>query len=221
MSRLVKGLFDDDRVVVLTAPIEDAAVAALSDAEAAAIPRARDKRRREYATGRMLAREGLERHFGVRDFDLLDGEDRAPIWPEGVAGSISHCDTRAWVALAPREYGTVGIDGEHRRELKRELWRHTMLPREIEALEALDASVRGRRALAQFSAKEALYKAQYPRSERFMGFMALHVAIEGERVVCTFEERVDPYPVGFVAHGRWRITDSGEVLTAVWIPESS
>jgi len=213
----VSGLFDDPDVVVLAAPITEAAVSTLTHREAAAIPKARDKRRREYAAGRALVRDGLDRYFDLRGFDLINAEDRAPIWPTGIAGSLSHCDTRAWVALVDRSSGTVGIDGEHRTELKRDLWRLTMLDAEIEALDALDEEIRGQRALVMFSAKEALYKAQYPRSREYMGFMALHVALEGPELVCTFQKDVGPYAKGFVARGRWCITDEGEVLTGVHI----
>jgi len=218
MSREVRGLFDDPRIVVLGDAVSDTAVTTLSEREAAAIPRALDKRRREYATGRALAREALDRFFEVRGFDLLNDDDRAPVWPESIAGTLSHCDTYAWVALVESSWGTIGIDGEHRRELKRDLWRPTMLPSEIEALDTLDPEIRGRRALALFSAKEALYKAQYPRSREYMGFMALHVALDEEHLTCTFQQDVGPFPKGFVARGRWTVTDSGEVLTGVWIP---
>ena len=218
LSPTVPGLFDDPRVQVLTTPLDDGAAHRLSPREAAATTRMRDKRLREYATGRALVREGLARFFGIEGFDLVNAEDRSPIWPAGIAGSLSHCDTRAWVALVDRSAGTVGIDGEHREALKPELWRHTMLPEEIAALEALDPSIRGLRALALFSAKEALYKAQYPRSGQFMGFQALHVSVDESRVRCTFQEDVGPFARGFVAEGRWRRTETGELLTGVWIP---
>ena len=55
MSRQVHELFPDPRVVVLTAPIDERAIAALSDRERAATGRMRDKRLREYAAGRALA----------------------------------------------------------------------------------------------------------------------------------------------------------------------
>lgn len=218
MSRPVTGLFEEPEVLVLTAPIDDRAISSLSAREKEATWRMRDKRLREYATGRALAREGLRQLFGIEDFDLLNDEDRSPIWPYGIAGSISHCDTRAWVALVDRRIGTLGIDGEHRAELKPDLWRHTMLPEEIAALEALDDAIRGTHALALFSAKEALYKAQYPRTKQFMGFHALHVAVDDARVRCTFQDEVGPFVRGFVAEGRWRVEVTGELLTGVWIP---
>ena len=176
-----------------------------------------EKRRREFATTRALAREGLERFFGVQGFDLVNAEDRAPIWPRGISGSIAHSDTRVWVALVEAGYGTIGIDGEGRAELKRELWHLTLCDEEVAYLEALPAPGRGRRALALFSAKEALYKAQYPRTGSFMGFQAVRVDLgEAGALCCTFRQAVGSFPEGYVAHGR--CLDGNEIVTAVWIP---
>jgi 4'-phosphopantetheinyl transferase EntD len=213
----LSGLFDDPRVHVLTCAINAAAVGLLSEKETAAMAGFVEKRRREYATARALARAGLERFFGVRDFDLLNADDRSPIWPEGICGSIAHSDTRAWVALVEAGYGTIGIDGEARTELGRDLWRLTLRDEERADVEALPASSRGRRALALFSAKEALYKAQYPRSGLFMQYMALRVESDDVGALrCTFQQDVGPFPRGFVARGR--SLDGNELVSAVWIP---
>lgn len=217
MSRQLFGLFDDPRTYVLTGAVSDAAIASLSDTETAALTNVVDKRRREFATARELVREGLERFFDVRGFDLLNAEDRSPIWPRGIQGSISHSDTRAWVALVDAAFGTIGIDGEGRNELKEDLWHLTLLDEEVAYLEALDASVRSRRALTLFSAKEALYKAQYPRSGSFMSYTSVRVDIgEAGLLSCTFQETVGPFSKGFVVRGRW--LNENELVTAVWIP---
>src|SRR3569623_1114660 len=47
------------------------------------------KRRVEFAAGRACARRALTR-LGIRDFVLKNGAARAPRWPRGVVGSISH-----------------------------------------------------------------------------------------------------------------------------------
>jgi 4'-phosphopantetheinyl transferase EntD len=151
-----------------------------------------------------------------------------------VHGSISHCDRRAVVAVTRAEHGTVGVDVEHRDELKRDLWKTVFLPREITELDArFDASARGRMALVLFSAKESLYKAQYPRTKTFMGFHELHVALEPDphdaeagALVCTFQNDVGQHAVGGrfargdVARGRYRLDafETGEVVTSVFIP---
>jgi len=211
------GLFDDPRVHVLTQPVRESAVASLSVREAAALCGMAAKRRREFATARALARAGLERYFGIHDFDLLNAEDRSPIWPDGIAGSISHSSSRAWVALVQAGYGSVGIDGEDRDELKRELWHLTLRDEEQAYLDTLDASIRGRRALILFCAKEALYKAQYPLSGTYMGYHSLRVELEEAGALrCTFHDSIGPFARGFMVHGRWRNTDA--VVTSAWIP---
>jgi 4'-phosphopantetheinyl transferase EntD len=204
-------------VHVLTATVRESAIAYLSAREAAFLAGVAQKRRREFAAARALAREGLERFFGLRGFDLLNAEDRSPIWPREVAGSISHSHTRAWVALVDAAYGTIGIDGEDRDELEHGLWRLTLRNEEQAYLETLGPSVRGRRALTLFSAKEALYKAQYPRSRSFMGFQALQVELGKDRTLrCTFRETIGPFPEGYTASGRW--LDADGIVTAVWMP---
>ena len=220
MIERISDLFDDERVSVLGAPIDGAHVERLTELEASAIPRAAPKRRREYATARYLARTGLA-ELGVPRFDLLNNEDRSPQWPPGIAGSISHSDTHAVVALGRRaEVGTVGVDIEHRAELKPELWRHTMLPAEIDWLEARSDAERGHLALVLFSAKEALYKAQYPVTSEFMSFADLRVELDPQtrRVRCVFQRDVGggTFARGFCAEGRW--LDAPHVAVGVRIP---
>jgi 4'-phosphopantetheinyl transferase EntD len=214
----IDGLFDDD-VTVLSAPVDLRHEHALGPEERAVIEKAREKRRQEFATARVLAKEGLGA-YGVTGFQLLNDESRAPIWPDGIAGSVSHCDTRAFVALTERRRRTVGIDGEHRTALERRLWKMTMLPDEITTLERLPEAEAGRRALVMFSAKEALYKAQHPRTREYMEFAALHVeALDDGTLRCTFQRDVGPIAKGYVAPGRWTRLASGETVTGVWIPE--
>lgn len=211
-------LFDDD-VVVLTAPVDEGHIARLTAREREAVAKASIKRQREFATARVLARDALAR-IGVEGFEVLNREDRSPIWPDGVAGSISHCDTRVFVAVTEQaRVGTVGVDVEHRDELARRLWRHTMLPEEIAWLDGRPEVERGRLALTLFTAKEALYKAQYPWSETYMGFHALRVVLHpGERRIdCVFQRDVGPFPEGTVVHGRWTESATGELVAGVHI----
>lgn len=225
-SSEVTELFDAD-VVVLTAAIDESALAMITAREAELVARAVDKRKREFATARALARQAMAR-LGRHGVEILSAADRSPIWPEGITGSISHCDTRAVVAIGARaRVGTVGVDVEHRDELKRDLWKTVFLEEEIAALDArFDLDVRGRMALALFSAKEALYKAQHPWSSQFMGFHELRVELVPDgalasrgTLACTFQNDVGPFARGTVARGRYRLDAfaTGEVLTAVRI----
>lgn len=224
----VEGLFEEPSIRVLSSLIDARFVPSLTEREALLVAKAIDKRKREFATGRHLARQALA-HFGVHDAELMNHTDRAPIWPEPVHGSISHCDTRAVVAVMPKHAGTVGIDIEHRQELKRDLWKSVFLEREVASLDAMESSIRGRMALVLFSAKEALYKAQYPLTQTYMGFHELEVRLtfssEGEgTLTCIFQNDVGPGPMRFardeVATGRFHLSAfaTGEVITGVHIP---
>ena len=214
------GLFPDPRVYVLTSAVGDAALAFMSKPEAASIVDAVPKRRREFATARALAREGLKRFFGLHDFNLLNGKDRSPIWPQGIAGSISHSSTRAWVALVDATYGTIGIDGENGDKLERNLWHLTLRDEEITYLETLRRSIQERRALVIFSAKEALYKAQFPWSHQYVDFKAVQIRLDEDgSLQCVFQNDIMPFQSGFVANGRW--SDEMEVLSTVSITSPS
>lgn len=214
------GLFPDPFVYVLTSAVGDAALACMSEREAAFIADAVPKRRREFATARALAREGLERFFGLHDFDLLNDKNRAPIWPQGIAGSLSHSSTRAWVALVDATCGTIGIDGENRNKLERSLWHLILCDEEIAYLETLDTSIQERRALVIYSAKEALYKAQFPWTHKYVDFKAVQIRLDEDgSLQCILQRDIAPLQSGFVARGRW--SDETEVLTTVSIPSLS
>jgi len=214
------GLFQDPSVYVLTSPVGDAAFEFLSQREASLIVDAAPKRRREFATARALARLGLERFFGLHHFDLLNDKNRAPIWPQGIAGSLAHSSTRAWVALVDAAYGTIGIDGENRDGLERHLWSVIMRDEEIAYLNTLEAPVGEHRALVIFSAKEALYKALFPWTRKFVDFKAAQIVLEEDGSLrCILRRDFAPIHRGYIARGRWSFET--EVLTTVSIPPLS
>ena len=114
-------------------------------------------------------------------------------------------------------YGTVGIDGEDRDGLRPQLWKLILREEEMAYLDTLDRSLRERRALAIFSAKESLYKAQYPRSGSRMSYHQARVEFgHAGSLTCTFEDPIGPFPRGYSATGRW--LDGTAVVTAVWMP---
>ena len=82
-STLLRGLFDDE-ILVASSPLvfcEDD----LTPGERELVAKAVDSRRREFSTGRVLARD-LLRELGSETAELLRDSDRVPVWPEGVGG---------------------------------------------------------------------------------------------------------------------------------------
>ena len=154
----------------------------LFEQEAACIERAVDKRREEFAAGRLLARRALEK-LGFAPSPLLPAEDRSPIWPEGIAGTITHTRNFCAVAVAPQSKSLcLGLDIEDGSPLKDELAERICTPRELEWIAAntsTDAE-RGRLGKLVFSAKEAFYKCQYPLTKRFLEFEEVELDLDLE-----------------------------------------
>ena len=68
-------------------PIDNAP--ALKQAEEKSAVGMSGARKLEFNMGRAYARSALSK-LGVHDADLPMGGDRAPVWPEGLTGSITH-----------------------------------------------------------------------------------------------------------------------------------
>ncbi|MEZ5714965.1 MAG: 4'-phosphopantetheinyl transferase superfamily protein [Paracoccaceae bacterium] len=160
------------------APEEEGALFAI---EAAAVARAVPARRAEFAAGRLAAHRALA-GLGRLPEPVAMGPDRAPVWPDGVAGSISHCEG-ACVALAAEaaRFPSLAVDLEPDADLPEDLW--PLICREDERawLESLPEAERGRAARLIFSAKECAFKLQYPLTRRMLDFSAVAVAIEPGR----------------------------------------
>jgi len=164
----------------------------LYEQETACVERAIEKRREEFAAGRLLARRALGK-LGVAPGPLLPADDRSPIWPEGIAGTISHTRNFCAVAVAPHDRSRcLGLDIEDGSPLKAELAERICTPRELEWLAANTSTdeERGRLAKLVFSAKEAFYKCQYPLTKRFLEFEDVELDLDLEAK--TFEATVQP-----------------------------
>lgn len=142
----------------------------LFPAEASAVARAVPRRQHEFAWGRTAAREAM-RQLGWPVQAVPSGQDRAPVWPAGLVGSISHCSTGCVALVAPRaQVLALGIDMEDAKALDTELWPLLLTVRERAALQALPVHERGMQAMRVFSAKEAFYKWQYPATTTVLEF---------------------------------------------------
>lgn len=221
----IENLFES-KVRVFSAAIEPRAWHTLFPGERALVERAVEKRKNEFATGRMLARHVLAR-FGLVASELLQDRNQVPTWPLGVSGSISHCDTRAVVAVGRRDdVGTIGVDVEVHRELAEELWSTVLIPEELQQLQRRPAQERGRIAMTLFSAKESFYKAQYPRTGTFMDFSDVRIELadaEEETAAaftCVFQKPVGSFSAGAAVPGRFRLLGALDiVVTAVSITD--
>lgn len=136
-----------------------------------ALRRATPKRQREFLAGRRCAAAAL-RHLGAGSTQVAVAADRAPIWPEGVVGSITHAGGFAAAAVAwAVDIAGLGIDSEEIID--------PATACDIAAICMVDEARLFRPADGRsfcefctfvFSAKEAVFKCLFPITRRFLEF---------------------------------------------------
>ncbi|APU39193.1 MULTISPECIES: 4'-phosphopantetheinyl transferase family protein [unclassified Streptomyces] len=178
-------------------------------------------RRREFTTVRHCARRALA-DIGVPPAPVLPGERGAPVWPDGVVGSMTHsAGYRAAAVARGDRVRAVGIDAEPHAPLPGRTLGAVTLPEERDRLAALAADfphVHWDRML--FCAKEAVYKAWFPMLRRRLGFRDASVTFDP--VGGTFRARIvegtgEEPPAPLVYEGRWAAAPE-LLLAAVVVP---
>jgi 4'-phosphopantetheinyl transferase EntD len=139
--------------------------------EAELVAKAVEKRRREFGTVRQCARTALAR-LGVAPGPILPGPKREPVWPDGIVGSMTHCDGyRAAVVARRGSVVAIGVDAEPNAPLPDGVGDSVLLPEERDTV----AELAGRHPEVAwdrlvFSAKESVYKAWFPLTRRWLDF---------------------------------------------------
>lgn len=193
----------------------------LFDDEAVEIESVVTRRRIEFIASRTLAHSLMRiRQWPVRA--VPRGPDRSPQWPTGLCGSITHTDTRCAVAIAAdNEIWALGLDLEPLCPIEPHLWEMICRPAEFAALKGLDfPPAMGTRVRCLFSAKEAFYKAWYPRTGRFLGHHDLSVTLQPASSTFDIEVHVadgdgDGEIVGPKSHGL--LSFGGDHIGAAWV----
>ena len=130
-------------------------------------------RRSDFLMGRLAAVEALRR-LGAEG-SVGRSPEGAPVWPEGVAGSLTHHSGVA-AAVVGRDLAGLGIDicprlgGDRLRAVVRQC----LTEAEREAWASEEA------ATLAFAAKESIYKAAYPRAQRFISFDEAEIVDVGD-----------------------------------------
>jgi 4'-phosphopantetheinyl transferase EntD len=149
--------------------------ALLLPAETKYLGRAVPKRVREFAAGRLCARRALA-EFGIVDFAVEVADDRQPIWPASMVGSITHTAGFCAAVVAERELvAALGLDSEVVGDVNAEIWSRVCVPVESAWVRALPTSQQAAAITLIFSAKEAFYKCQYPIAHERLDFQDVRV----------------------------------------------
>lgn len=152
---------------------------------------------------------------------LLPGEDRAPQWPPGIAGALSH---NAHIALCAVHgepgQGGIGLDVETLMSSVsvQELWSNIVGVEECDRLRCQPQAFNLLLTLT-FSAKERLFKALYPQVRRYFDFLdACIMAIDEQKR--TFELKLlktlsQQYPAGYRFFGRYWV-EGDDITTFIY-----
>ena len=141
----------------------------------------------EVSAGRTAARNAMGQ-LGHKPLAVPIGPDRAPVWPAGLTGSVSHCAGVCVAVLGPRAHWSgIGIDVEPDQELETSLWPTILHPEELAFVQS------GYDALRIFVAKEAVYKAQYSKTQTLFDFHALSMTVDGAAFSAQFQIDVGPF----------------------------
>jgi 4'-phosphopantetheinyl transferase EntD len=138
------------------------------------VQRAAPKRRREFLAGRYCAAETLT-SLGAGTTHVGMAENRAPIWPAQVVGSITHAGDFAAAAVAwAADLAGVGIDSERIVE--------PAAARDLADICMVDEArlFAGGRSFCEFStflfsAKEAVFKCLFPIRQKFLEFSDVRI----------------------------------------------
>ena len=187
----------------------------------ASMARAVPKRRRSFVAGRLCAERALEL-LGTAA-GVARGSGGEPLWPAGIDGSITHSQVAAYAAVRRSAAGFgLGIDSEM-----------AVGPEARSAVEQLCCTVweRGQWITAAddglslallFSAKEALYKAIYPRLKRYVDFLEVEVRSVDWQLGTLLLRPISGLALAQsmpAATGRFCV-DAGTVHTSVVIPDA-
>lgn len=184
-----------------------------------ALARSVAKRQAEYLASRYASQVLLSR-TGIAGFQVRNADDRAPIWPAGIRGALTHSHQRAAIALCAAECGyQPGIDSERLLTSARADALHSaiILPEEHALLMQCGLPFATALTLA-FSMKESLYKALYPRYRQFMGFHSaalVALSAEGAQATLRLTQGIDNGPAAGSCFDARAWFTPGEVLTLV------
>ena len=164
-----------DKCVVAAGPVADYPLLA---EEALHVERVHEKRYRQFASGRHFARAATTRLAGLAA-PIPRGDSGAPIWPQGLIGSISHSETVAAATVCNGTLRGIGIDVEDAQRLDKSKPR--LLQKLFTERERARTWADPREGTLMFSGKEAAYKAIHPIEGKYIGLLEVEVEVDWQR----------------------------------------
>ncbi len=212
----IRVFLSNSDVIAMNADMDSLKTKLLGD-ELAIVQSAVPSRQREFAAGRTIARMCLEQ-AGCTGKSIPRHVSRAPVWPAGFVGSISHCGQTVGAAVARVEdHLSVGFDIETTNAVKPDLFEEILSDHDIRALgNTLDSST----ATLIFSCKESVYKAVHPLVNEEFDFGDVTISLEGNRFTAIGDPKLESQ--NLIGNGQGYIEQSVDhVRTLFLVPHQA
>lgn len=182
----------------------------LDESEQQLVTHAVDKRKADFGDSRWCAHQAMQ---DMRlDGPILRGVRGMPVFPQGVAGSLTHTEGfRAALIGRSSKWKSLGIDAEPACPLPEGVFNTIARPEERRRLWHSDIAHADK---IIFSAKETTYKAWFPLTHRFLDFDQADIDIRPDGTFTSYL-LTKPVPVPFI-QGRWVVSD-GVIITVAGV----
>jgi enterobactin synthetase component D len=186
------------------------------------IQRSVAKRKAEFLAGRLCAREALKQLDGRYHVPSI-GEDRAPVWPVDICGSITHSHGWAAAIVGQRaQWRGLGMDVENLLDSVRaqRLAGEILTAHELQRMAAGPVDHIALLVSLTFSVKESLFKALYPlvlKRFYFEDAEVLHWSADGNARLRLLIDLSSEWPSGCELDAQFSVQD-GQLLSLVGIP---
>lgn len=176
------------------------------------------KRRQDFTLGRAAARKSLAAIGFPVVSPVLRGEQREPLWPVGVVGSISHSGSYGVaVAAWQQDVPALGIDIQKVEErYTDELIARFADPDEFDWVRS-DPAKRTERAVKLFSAKESIFKALYVLRRVWFAFDVAHLTPKECETGFHATVRLPALSTGVVNLEVGTSLYNGYIITGAWL----
>jgi enterobactin synthetase component D len=182
---------------------------------------ATQKRQREFLAGRWCAEEALQ-CLGAGSTHVAMAKDRAPIWPDGVVGSITHTADFAAAAVAwAADIAGLGIDSEQIID--------PAAAGDVADICMVDEATLFTPAHGRsfcefctfvFSAKEAVFKCLFPLTRKFLEFSDVRItSLDWNRKYFTWTTVSEYIGAGQLCHAEGFVHTSVELSSFTSIAE--
>ena len=139
------------------------------------------KRLYDFSSGRYAARK-LLLNYEIEKHPILIGENRAPIWPTGIIGSISHSENLCIAVISDKKaLNSIGVDIESSKRINADILPLICNEEEISHIKLLEKASNINiltNAKLIFSIKESLFKCLNPLINNWIDYKEMQVKID-------------------------------------------